>query len=195
MLGFLTTEVLMWMAGGFILKEQLDASKKNAQQAAPQQQAAPPVQQFQQAPPEQLGAYAPGMPVQVEGRKPTGPVALDAHIEPQTEAGVWRCLQDADVERARDFAIKLAQGGLPVAAAVVSYHVHILQQVRDAQAAQAAEVARRATPPVQGKGPTYGAPEPAPPQGAPREGSSANGRSAVVQEPARAPHEVVAEVE
>ena len=175
----------MYLAGGYLLKEQLDASKKNAQQAAPPQQPYPPAPQL--APPQgaQLGAYAPGMPVQVEGRKPTGPVALDAHIEPQTEAGVWRCLQDADVERARDFAIKLAQGGLPVAAAVVSYHVHILQQVRDAQAAQAAQVAHAAAPAPQGRGPTYGA-EPSP---------VANGKAQPGVEPARAVHEATAEVE
>jgi hypothetical protein len=153
-------DVVLYAACGFLLNKQFEKSSPPPQQPpaplAQGPQAAHALMPWQgpmtatsEAP---AGRYAPGMPVAVEGRKPVGPVALDAHISPETEEGVWRCLSETDSRRARDFAVALAQGGLPVAAGVVSYHVHMLDQIRaarEAQAAASALAAKAADRPVE----------------------------------------------
>lgn len=158
-------DTIMYLVGGYLLKEQL-APKVAPAPAAPAQLMpwhAPGGRDL--AAPQ--GPYAPGMPVEVSSRKPIGPVALDAHIEPHTEEGVWKCLSETNVEAARKFAVALAQSGLPVAAGVVSYHVHVLAQVKAVQEAQAAQIQAQTeamkAQQARVQGPNYGEAPPAPP--------------------------------
>lgn len=156
------TEAL-WLVGGWMAKEQLgdllDPKKRQQASAAPVPQLGPgqgpgqwvPAPQAlppPQAQPHVGGAYAPGMPVDapVVARKPLGPVALDAHVEESTERDVWRCLTETDEKAARQFAVALAQGGLPVAASIVSYHAFQLGQLRQVQAAAAPPAPRPEAP-------------------------------------------------
>jgi hypothetical protein len=151
MLFGLTTEAIMWAVGGYMAKDQISEILKPKGQGGGTPTNAPPQhmpRQLQRFNPPLQGAqgpqaaqdsgeYAPGMPMgrPVSRRKPLGPVALDAHIEEGTEKGVWQCLAETNETEARQFAVALARGGLPVAAAVVSLHVHLLEQIKAAQEA------------------------------------------------------------
>ena len=148
MFGFIP-EPLMWLMAGWAAKEHLAPKAQGGQQAT--QQNMSPTPQVQggawSAPPAEDSPYAPGMPVEATPRKPIGPVALDAHISPETEESVWRALQDSNEGKLRDFAIRLSRAHLPAAASIVSYHIHLLAQARSFAAEQkraaAAETEKR----------------------------------------------------
>jgi hypothetical protein len=157
MLEFLTGNPMMMLAAGWLLKEQLNKPATPAPQA-PQFVAVPPNPYMPQpqgyAPPPQAyppqGEYAAGMPVQTAPpptpRKPLGPVALDGNLPLETEADVWKCLEDRDEDKSRRFARALAMGGYPAAAAVVAMHAHALALFKAAMADEEAKKRAAASP-------------------------------------------------
>jgi hypothetical protein len=102
-------------------------------QPYPQQpQFQPPAFRQQAPPPQQWQA-----PPQPPARRHT-PVALDAHIDEQTDYAVSRALQDSDVAQVRGFAQSI-EGYFPVAAGVLRMHAFGLERARAAQAPPAAQ--------------------------------------------------------
>jgi hypothetical protein len=133
MLGaLLGSNPLLLMVGGYLLHDQL--SNKNPPAAQPQAQ----TQQTQQTQQPQVTGPEPGSYVGTRERDPIGPVALDWDIPEDAERGVWKCVADRNIDKARAYGDRLMSAGYPIAATVVAFHVHKLQEAASAQAAIAA---------------------------------------------------------